>query len=396
MRNEGIPVAARASTGRTPFHNQASRVVRQKLRGRDVRKIAVLRANAIGDFIFTLPALEALKNRYPDAELVYLGKQWHRDFLAGRPGPVDRVVVVPRCKGVPHEADRVSDEQAVNAFFRQMQAEQFDIAIQMHGGGGNSNPFVARLGAHLTVGLCAEDAPPLDVNVPYYLYQPEILRYLEVASKLDANACTLQPRLALTSADRKALSELVPDLKCGYVVLHPGATDVRRQWSPENFASVGDALADAGYAVYVTGAGPEENLAGEVVAAMNRPATNLANKIDLRALTALLAQAELVITNDTGPLHLARAVATPTVGIYWMGNVITGGPPVATGNRCCIAWETHCRSCGKDCVHGDAHEPDDTCDHAVSFVDSVQPAEVLRHAESLLVPARQDQAAEMG
>ncbi len=52
----------------------------------EVRRIAVLRANAIGDFIFTLPALEAIRAAYPDAELVLLGRPWHATFLADRPG----------------------------------------------------------------------------------------------------------------------------------------------------------------------------------------------------------------------------------------------------------------------------------------------------------------------
>src|SRR5258708_31084265 len=68
-----------------------------------VRKIAVLRANALGDFILTLPALEALRAAYPHAEIVLLAKKWHAAFLANRPGPVDRVVVVPPYGGVGGE-----------------------------------------------------------------------------------------------------------------------------------------------------------------------------------------------------------------------------------------------------------------------------------------------------
>src|SRR5439155_12340988 len=57
-----------------------------------VEKIAVLRANALGDFIFALPALDALRAAYPAAELVLLGAPWHARLLTGRPGPVDRAV----------------------------------------------------------------------------------------------------------------------------------------------------------------------------------------------------------------------------------------------------------------------------------------------------------------
>src|SRR5215210_3478939 len=65
-----------------------------------VRKLAVLRANAIGDYLVSLPAIEALGAAYPAAELVLLGAGWHARFLAGRPGPVDRCVPVPPTAGV--------------------------------------------------------------------------------------------------------------------------------------------------------------------------------------------------------------------------------------------------------------------------------------------------------
>jgi len=55
-----------------------------------VHKIAVLRANALGDFIFTLPALEALRTAYPNAEIVLLAKEWHASFLERRPSPINR------------------------------------------------------------------------------------------------------------------------------------------------------------------------------------------------------------------------------------------------------------------------------------------------------------------
>src|SRR5438045_7033921 len=66
----------------------------------NIHKIAVLRSNAIGDFTFALPALEALRAAYPAAEIVLLGQEWHARFLEGRPGPVDRAVVVPPYRGV--------------------------------------------------------------------------------------------------------------------------------------------------------------------------------------------------------------------------------------------------------------------------------------------------------
>ena len=75
----------------------------------NVRKIAVLRVNGLGDFIAAVPALEALRAAYPAAEIVLLAKDWHAAFLAGRPGPVDRVVVVPPARGVGEDNDFAED-----------------------------------------------------------------------------------------------------------------------------------------------------------------------------------------------------------------------------------------------------------------------------------------------
>jgi len=99
-----------------------------------VRKIAVLRANAVGDFIFALPALEAVRAAYPSAEIVLLGLRWHRVFLEGRPSPIDRVIEVPASRGINEVTGKAEDPNDLNDFFQRMAAERFDIALQLHGG----------------------------------------------------------------------------------------------------------------------------------------------------------------------------------------------------------------------------------------------------------------------
>jgi ADP-heptose:LPS heptosyltransferase len=133
----------------------------------EVRKIAVLRPNAVGDFVFALPALHALKQRYPDADIVLLGKDWHAGFLRDRPGPVDRVAVMPPVPGVGAPVGAICDEREIDRFVDAMRAERFDIALQMFGAGHYSNPFLLRLGARLTAGARADGAPALERWVPY-------------------------------------------------------------------------------------------------------------------------------------------------------------------------------------------------------------------------------------
>jgi ADP-heptose:LPS heptosyltransferase len=93
----------------------------------DVGRIAVVRASALGEFVFSLPALYSLKAAYPGAELTLLGAPWHARALSGRPGPVDHVAVVPSMPGL-RDGDCAPGE--LDAFLRWASAEGFDIALQ--------------------------------------------------------------------------------------------------------------------------------------------------------------------------------------------------------------------------------------------------------------------------
>lgn len=341
-----------------------------------VRKIAILRANGIGDFIFVLPALEALRATYPDAEIVLLGRQWHAEFLRDRPGPVDRVVVVPPCRGVT-VPPAAGDPAELDRFVSAMRMERFDLVIQLHGGGRYSNPLALRLAARLTIGLRAPDAPPLDRWIPYVYYQSEIYRYLEVVALAGAPPVTLDPRVAVTDRDLAESLAVLPETGEPLVALHPGAGAPDRRWPPEKFAATGDALADAGARVAVIGTEPERPLVERVLGTMRATAEDLCGKLSLGGLAGLLSRCALVVSNDSGPLHLAAAVGTPTVGIFWCLNMITAGIPGRRRHRPVISWQVTCTSCGTDHSRG-------WCPCGSSFVASVPVEDVVEPALELL------------
>ncbi len=347
-----------------------------------VRKIAVLRANGLGDFVFALPALDALRATYPEAEIVYLGKAWHKTFLEGRPGPVDRVVVIPPCGGVGEAENFKVDEAALDAFFEEMRGEHFDLAFQLHGGGRYSNPFTCRLGARLTAGLKAPNAVPLDRWIPYTYFQREVLRYLEAVSLVGAAPVRLEPRLVVTTSDLQEATAAMPDADRPIAVLHPGASDPQRRWPAEKFAAVGDALVEAGVQVVVTGTGDESTLVEAVVASMRLASQNLCGRLSLGGLAGLLSRSAVTVSNDSGPLHLAAAVGAATVGIFWCFNHINAAPFTRARHRPQISWRLDCPACG-------AVRPYQHCDHHDSFVAIVPVEDVTNAALDLLALARQ-------
>jgi ADP-heptose:LPS heptosyltransferase len=341
-----------------------------------VRKLAVLRANALGDLLFAVPALEALRAAYPEAEIVLLAREWHAEFAPGRVPAVDRVVVVPHAEGIWAPPGEAAGEQELDRFFRAMTEERFDLALQLHGGGRNSNPFTRRLGAPVTAGLRTPDAEALDRWVPYVYYQPEIFRLLEVVATVGAVPGPLEPRLTVLDADRAEAAEHLPDHGL-LVALHPGATDARRRWPADRFAAVGDALAAEGAQVLVTGTAEEGEIVDEVVDRMKARALGLAGTLSTGGLAGALARCALVVSNDTGPLHVAAAVGASTVGIFWCGNLINAGPVTRRRHRPAISWRLDCPVCDTNCISDD-------CNHEESFVVDVPFAEVRGAALDLL------------
>lgn len=340
------------------------------------RKIAVLRAVGLGDLVTAMPALEALRAAYPRAEIVLLGRPLYRELLAGRRSPVDRVEVVPPMPGI---ADR--DGEPVSAelraeFVQRMRAEEFDIALQLHGGGRNSNGLIRDVGARFTAGMRTPDAPPLDAWIPYIYYQPEILRLLEAVALAGAQPVTVRPRLTLREDDFDASYRVLPETGRPLAVMHPGSSDPRRRWPARKFAEVGTALAAEGHDVAIVGE-CESRLAAEIASAMRAPATDLSDRCSPAALLGTIARAALFIGNDSGPLHVANAVRTPAVGIYWCGNLINAEPGTRSTNRPVIGWRTECPVCGADCTR-------ESCAHTASFVADVSVAEVLDAAFDLL------------
>lgn len=348
------------------------------------RKIAVVRVNALGDYLYALPALQALRDSFPHAEIVYLGNAWHKTFLENRPGPVDRVVVVPPYPGVGAAENTPVDTAALDAFFINMQREAFDIAIQLHGGGKNSNPFVWKLGAGLTLGLKTPDAVALDISVPYVYYFSEILRNLEVVGRLGIKPRSLEPRITVTPQDMQEVRQVTGSNTNRIAVIHPGVTDIRRCWPGSRFAAIANYLAEQGMTVYITGIETEQPLIEALMQTVRYPSAvhNVCGRLSLNGMTGLLSLASLVISNDTGPLHLARALQTPTIGLYWCGNMINGMPMTTALHRSLLSWTTRCPLCGTATKH--FHQGSSGCTHATSFVAEITTAEVIETIHEMM------------
>ena len=367
-----------------------------------VSRIAVLRGGGLGDLMFALPAVTALKQAYPGSSVTLLGTPLHESLLAEVRSPVDDVMVLPFAEGVrpgtkDGEEAGTEDASAIEQFFHDARARQFDLAIQLHGGGRFSNPFLLRLQARHTVGSATPDAVPLERTLPYSYYQHEPMRALEVAGLAGAPPAALeaqlQPQGKFVVQLPATLGAALPAEGAPLLVVHPGASDPRRRWPAASFGQVARAAADDGCRVLVVGDRTETGLAEAVVAAavgsgsnsvssVARNVASVAGKLRLGELAALLARADVVLANDSGPRHLAQALGTATVGIYWVGNALTSAPLGRGRHRLQLSWTTHCPVCGADVTQVGWTAP--RCPHDECLVAGIQPADVYQDVRSLL------------
>ncbi|MBP1203339.1 ADP-heptose:LPS heptosyltransferase [Duganella sp. 1411] len=342
----------------------------------DVRHIVVLRPNAIGDYIFALPALHALRASYPAARITLLGKPWHAGFLHGRPGPVSDVIAMPPLPGIGAAPDAPMPESArqLVAALRNM---RIDVALQMYGGGAYSNAFVASLGAAVSIGATTPGAPELDRTIVYSRLANRRVELLQIAALAGARPHLVSPELEVTAADRALAAQILPGLAgARMVVVHPGASDPRRRWPPAAFAAVADVLADAGAQIVISATDSEADTARAVVGHMRHRPVDLTGRLPLPALCGLLDRARLIVSNDTGPLHLALALNKPAVGIFWLTNMIESCPLAQHLLRPALSTRIHCPVCGEENLHT-------RCPHDASFVADVGQDEVIALALEL-------------
>ncbi len=351
----------------------------------DVREIAVLRGGGLGDLLFAVPAIEALHAAYPDARITLLGSPLAPAVLRGRTDAVHAFEELPVSPGV---RDAGEGAPALHDFESRLRG-RFDLAVQLHGGGRNSNPFLLRLAAPHTVGTATEDAEVLERWVRYVYYQHEVLRGLEVVSLAGAAPVTLDPRVHVSAEERRAVRDRL-GVAGHLVAVHPGATDPRRRWSPERFAAVVSARLDAGDDVVLVGDATDvpaaQAIRGAVPVALHDRLHDLTDALPLAELPAVLAAADVMVGDDSGPRHLAVAVGTPTVGVFWFGNVVNAGPIDRGRHRVHMSFVTRCPVCGIDVTQ--VGWTAERCEHDPSYVDEVQPEAVLTDVEDLLATVR--------
>jgi lipopolysaccharide heptosyltransferase II len=306
------------------------------------RKVALVRPSRIGDFICATPAFRALRLALPQAELTMITLPRLRELVERSPH-LDRYVPFP---GFPGLAEQFFEARQTVRFFQEMQAEGFDLAIQMQGSGVYSNPFTLLLGARVTAGFirAGDAAGRLDAALPLPQTGHEAQRILALATFLGVPPQGEATEFPLKPEDHAGAEELLSGADPPFIGLHPAARDATRRWPPERFAQAArEVRRQFGGTIVLLGEAEEQPTAKLIEQQMGQPCLNLVGQTSLPVLGGVMARLAVLLTNDTGPAHVAYALGTPTVTIFGGGEPARYGP--LAGEYHLLAYPVPCRPC---------------------------------------------------
>ncbi|MDQ5813572.1 MAG: glycosyltransferase family 9 protein [Actinomycetota bacterium] len=277
-----------------------------------LEKLVVFRGLYLGDLVAATGALRALRHGYPGAEITLVSLPWARALAPHLPH-VDRLLSYPGAPGL----DGGEDKGNLKGFLARVQAEKFALAVNMHGRGPISTRLVVRFGARRVAGFAHEAAPTLDVEVPWDAEAHESCKLLLLAFMVGGASAGPEPELRIRTEDDERARALLPAhlRRRPLALVHPGASVPEKCWPEEGFGRVSEGLARRGYAVAVTGSVGERELTCRV-SEKAAGSLDLGGETDLSTLIALVARASVVVSNDTGPAHLAYALRTPSVTLF--------------------------------------------------------------------------------
>jgi heptosyltransferase I len=295
-------------------------------------RVLIVRLGAMGDVLHAMPAVAALRAQLPECHVGWvIEPRWASLLMAD--GAAPRTSTMPLVDAV-HTANArgwarrplaSSTWRAMRGLRRELQAQRYDLAIDLQG--AVRSALIGRASGAELVG----EAEPRERPARWFFQRRVATRgvhVIEQAAEVVAKATGLEltpmlPPLPVDCAAERRVTALLPDAGA-LVLLHPGAGWGAKRWPAERYGALAAALRARGYAVVVNCAPGEEGLAADVVRSSGGATREIAT--DMAELIAMTRRCVLVIGGDTGPAHLACALAKPVVGLYGPTDPARNGP----------------------------------------------------------------------
>ncbi|GAB4341946.1 MAG: lipopolysaccharide heptosyltransferase I [Candidatus Abyssubacteria bacterium] len=344
-------------------------------------RILLVRLSAIGDVVRTLPALSSLRREYPNAYIAWAVEDKASGILEDHP-QLDVVLVFERkqiVRALNNPAHWPNAFSLLTGYFSRLRNAQFDMAFDFHGIlKSGLMTFLSR--APLRIGferrfvkesshIFTNRKVPLDDNG-----LPRVLRNLELVKPyVSPGNLTEKPILGIGTRHREKAETFVREKFGGarpLIAVHPGASRPLKKWPARSFAQLCDLLSDSLAARVMLTWGPGEREEAERIRALAKTKPELAMQTtSLLELAALFEMSDLLVSVDSGPMHIGSAVGTPVVAIFGPTDVRVNAPQWPPSQV--VSAGIECQPCDEDCKFAQCME-------------EVAPSRVLEAATELL------------
>ena len=291
---------------------------------RNYKNILCIRLDNMGDVLMSQPAMRALKHSGSDRQITLLTSS---TGAAIAPFIPEVGAIIPF--DVPWvKTDEINGEQQLLALADELRSRWFDAAVIFTS--YSQNPLPAAMlcyqaGIKAVLGYCREnpyrlisdwvpDREPLDYIVH------EVQRQLQLVETVGAATSDTNLSLRVPDESRQTIRTRLAALGVGkdrpWLVLHAGVSEEKRRYPPDKYISACRSLIGQGYKVVLTGSSSEQGYVNNIARQLRNVAANLAGELSISELIALIAAAPVLISNNTGPVHIAAAVGTPVVVLY--------------------------------------------------------------------------------
>jgi len=272
--------------------------------------ICIIRLSALGDVTHAVPVVRAIQQHWPQTRITWVCATLEHKLLAALDG-INFIVV-----------DKKSGWGGYYRLWRQLAGQRFDIMLQMQTS-ARANFTGAVVRADIKLGwdrLRARDFHRFFMthSIPQSRFEHQLQGHLSFARSIGLEVSEPEWNFPISEEATSFVDDLIP-AAARVLLISPCSSHVHRNWRAERYAAVADhAIEQHGMTVVLSG-GPsalEASLGKAIEAAANKPLINLIGKDTLPQLVALLHRADLVLTPDSGPTHLANALGTPVIGLH--------------------------------------------------------------------------------
>ncbi len=307
-------------------------------------KILIVKPSSLGDIVHSLPFLNAIKSCYPCAEIHWVVARGFEGLLEGHP-MINELIVIDKDKW-KKPGNISATVREIRKFFGEVRQRRYDLVIDLQGL-LRSGMITAATGAPVRVGFSeAREGGWLFYTKKVHGGREvhAVDRYLKIARFLGCKTDQIIFPFPLMEDDSGKIGKLKTSLK-DYAVIVPGARWSTKVWPAERFGKIASMLPMSSL---VIGGDADKVAAEEIVRTSGGKAVSLAGETKLRDLIGIMKDSRLVISNDSGPMHIAAGFNVPVVAIFGPTSPIRTGPygkghvALSSGAECAPCFKRRC------------------------------------------------------